>query len=78
MFTHCLFLFSIPTNHPQKHLIKYNNPHPTSNILYSNLQATFTLPSKHPLKYNKPPQKTPLKSHKKKSKNKKNKKHFAI
>ncbi len=35
--------------------LKYNNPLPTLNILYSNLQATLTLPSKHPLKYNKPP-----------------------
>ena len=48
-----------PKNHqknpPQKHTEKYNNPLPNLNILYSNLQATFTLPSKHPLKYNKPP-----------------------
>ena len=38
-----------------KHPLKYNNPLPTLNILYSNLQATFTLPPQPPLKYNKPP-----------------------
>ena len=42
-------------NPTQKYHKKYNNPHPTLNILYSNLQATLTLPAKHPLKYNKPP-----------------------
>jgi hypothetical protein len=41
---------------PPKNITKkYNNPHPCLNILYSNLQATLTLPAKHPLKYNKPP-----------------------
>ncbi len=50
----------IPTNKTsknptQKFHEKYNNPLPTLNILYSNLQATFTLPSKHLKKYNKPP-----------------------
>ena len=33
--------------------IKYNNPLPSLNILYSKVQATFTLPSNYPLKYNK-------------------------
>ena len=35
--------------------LKYNNPLYTLNILYSNLQATLTLPSDTPLKYNKSP-----------------------
>jgi hypothetical protein len=42
-------------NPTQKYHKKYNNPHHTLNILYSNLQATLTLPAKHPPKYNKPP-----------------------
>ena len=39
----------------KKHPLKYNNPLPTLNILYSNLQATLTIPSKYSQKYNKPP-----------------------
>ena len=42
-------------NPPQKHTEKYNNPLPNLNIGYSNLQATFTIPSKPLEKYNKPP-----------------------
>jgi hypothetical protein len=48
---------------PQKHPLKYNNPLPTLNILYSNLQATFTLPPHTPLKYNKPPHPAQKKQH---------------
>ena len=46
-------------NIPEKILAKitkkYNNPLPTLNILYSKVQATFTIPSKHLEKYNKSP-----------------------
>jgi hypothetical protein len=47
----------IPPRWVKKHPLKYNNPLPTLNILYSKVQATLTLPPHPPLKYNKPPQK---------------------
>ena len=55
----------------QKHPLKYNNPHPPLNILYSNLLPTFTLPSTLLIKYNKSPHK------KTKKYNQKNKKIIA-
>ena len=51
--------------------LKYNNPLPPLNILYSNLLPTFTLPSTLLIKYNKSPHK------KQKKYNQKNKKIIA-
>ena len=48
-----------------RNTLKIQYPPPTSNILYSNLQATLTLPSQQAKKYNNSNTKTPKTTNKK-------------